>query len=183
MPIPGSRELDADSRANLMPVIIVTSGSESEGYMGLMLNRRTGYLMGDLEQDVSGFMIQPLNFGGTQPPADLSFLHPYPEIGGSTQIGEDGLYYSGNFKDAQMLVEKGTCSQFKFRFFIQCVQWEKGELEKQMAKNTWCPAQVSKDVILKIREREGSRRPKPLWTDVMDLAGGNYGELSEDFYA
>ena len=30
------------------------------------MNRRTGYLMGDLDQDVSGFMIQPLNFGGTQ---------------------------------------------------------------------------------------------------------------------
>ena len=41
-----------------------------------------------------------------------------------------------------MLVEKGTCSQFKFRFFIQCVQWAPDELEKQLAKNTWCPAQV-----------------------------------------
>ena len=44
------------------------------------------------------------------------------------------------------------------------------------------PPQVSKDVLLKIREREGSRRPKPLWTDVMDLAGGEYGEFSTKFY-
>ena len=46
----------------------------------------------------------------------------------------------------------------------------------------WLPAACGKDTILKIREREGGRRPKPLWTDVMELAGDDYADIASDLY-
>ena len=35
-----------------------------------------------------------------------------------------------------------ACSQFRFRFFIQCIKWSEKDLEKEVAKNVWMPAKV-----------------------------------------
>lgn len=81
-----------------------------------------------------------------------------------------------------MLVKKGTGSQFSFRFFVQQTVWKRGDLQSELNDGVWLPAACAKDIILKIREREGSRRPKPLWTDVMELVGGDYADIAKDLY-
>ena len=45
---------------------------------------------------------------------------------------EDELFYGGSFADAQLLVKKGTGSQFSFRFFVQQTVWKRGALEKEL---------------------------------------------------
>ena len=45
---------------------------------------------------------------------------------------EDDLFYGGSFADAQLLVKKGTGSQFSFRFFVQQTVWKRGALEKEL---------------------------------------------------
>lgn len=48
----------ADRRAaDLMPVVLLVDAG-AKGTMGVMLNRRTGVLMGDLGEDFKSFMIQ-----------------------------------------------------------------------------------------------------------------------------
>ena len=46
---PPPRHLGADRQADLLPVVIVVSTEEGK-IQGVLLNRRTGYLLGDLEQ-------------------------------------------------------------------------------------------------------------------------------------
>lgn len=41
--------------------------NDQNGTTGLVLNRRTGYLVGDLAIDSAGFKIQPVHLGGTAP--------------------------------------------------------------------------------------------------------------------
>ena len=106
----------------------------------------------------------------------------YPEIRDSLRVTEDDLFYGGSFADAQLLVKKGTGSQFSFRFFVQQTVWAAGSLEEELNDGVWLPAACAKETILKIREREGGRRPKPFWTDVMELVGGDYGEIMSDLY-
>ena len=43
--------------ADLMPVVLLVDVGD-KGTMGVMLNRRTGVLMGDLGEDFKSFMIQ-----------------------------------------------------------------------------------------------------------------------------
>mmetsp|Transcript_15767 Transcript_15767/g.29928 ORF Transcript_15767/g.29928 Transcript_15767/m.29928 type:complete len:757 (-) Transcript_15767:1300-3570(-) len=47
--IPPPADLGPDRRADLMPVLLIT-GKDSKGYRAVILNRRTGYLIGDMER-------------------------------------------------------------------------------------------------------------------------------------
>ena len=77
-----AEEMDADRCADVLPAVLLVEGTAggagtvSGECIGVFMNRRTGYLLGDLEQDTAGFLIQPLNLGGTGGSTDLSFLHP-----------------------------------------------------------------------------------------------------------
>ena len=68
------------------------------------------------------------------------------------------------------------------RFFAQCVEWSAGELEAEIARGVWTVAQCSPEVVLKVREREGIKRPKPIWTDIMELIGGESAEQARQLY-
>lgn len=51
------RVVRPDRAADLLPVVLLIDVG-SQGTMGVMLNRRTGVLMGDLGDDFKTFMIQ-----------------------------------------------------------------------------------------------------------------------------
>lgn len=177
----------------------VIDSSSSSSAKGLLLNRRTGYLMGELkDKDVSGFRVQPLNLGGMADEAsDLSYIHPYAELSGCEGLssdydkdnagdrkeGESSLFLGGNFKEAQGMVQEEIFDGFKFKFFGGCTRWEPGQLEQQLKDQVLLPAECSADLLLKIREREGDKRATPLWTEIMELAGGAYADICKDFYA
>jgi len=41
---------------------------------------------------------------------------------------------------------------------------------------------VSREVLFKSRDRLGSKRAKPLWTEVMDLLGEDYKQIRNNLY-
>lgn len=170
-----------DNLANILPVVLLL-GSGNGGTSGLVLNRRTGYLVGDLNVDSSGFKIQPVHLGGMGENEGIFMLHAYPELQKTTQVTNDGLCFGGNYTAAQELVLGKKASSARFKFFIQQTVWAPGELKKEIEDNVWYPAQVSKDVILKNRGREGPKMAKPLWTEILELMGGTFLEIKKELY-
>ena len=94
-------------------------------------------------------------------------------------------------------VKRGTGSQFKFKFFVQSTRWGStskllaelgpvfaglnnpgGNSEVGMEPAAWLPVECGAEVLLKIREREGPKRPKPLWTEALELCGGDFAEVA-----
>lgn len=57
-----------------------------------------------------------------------------------------------------------------------------GQLENEVRDETWFVASVSKEVLFKSRDRMGTRRAKPLWTEIMELLGGKYKEVRDKLY-
>ena len=81
----------------------------------------------------------------------------------------------------QALVKRGTGSQFSFKFFVQSTRWPSpGALGAEVAAGAWLPATAGKELLLKIREREGARPPKALWAEALELAGGAYADVARD---
>jgi hypothetical protein len=205
--MPPPSELGPDRRADLLPVLILVetptqgkngaAGGESRGssssgsskrIRGVLLNRRTGYLLGDLEQPGSNFdssddggstgpssaaapkpllekfCIQPLWFGGIDSVSSgLDMLHQCPSVIGCRRITDDGLFWGGDPSQAQTAMEEVTdrvLTGFDFKFFVQSTVWPPGDLEKQIESETWFLASVSKDVLFKPRDRMGTRRAK-----------------------
>jgi Uncharacterized ACR, COG1678 len=165
-----------------------------------LLNRRTGYLLGDLEQQSNGidessntktqpllekFCIQPLWFGGVDSDnnnAGLDMIHQCPNVPGAVQITDDGLYWGGDPSLAQEAMDvpimnpitgkkDKICTGFDFKFFVQSTVYLPGALQKEIDQGTFYATYVAKDVLFQSRDRMGTRRAKPLWTEILELVG------------
>jgi putative AlgH/UPF0301 family transcriptional regulator len=56
------------------------------------------------------------------------------------------------------------------------------QLENEVRDGTWFVASVSKEILFKSRDRMGTRRAKPLWTEIMELMGGKYKDIRDQLY-
>jgi hypothetical protein len=228
--LPPPADLGPDRRADLLPVLVLLERHALRGSQAVLLNRRTGYLLGDLEQQTAeggaaaapklgAFMIQPLWFGGTSAGSEetstsgLDMLHLCPAVKGAKQLTSDGLYWGGDPSQAQDAMNDPSLdramSGFDFKFFVQSTRWlplqvcimcarcyssvcatcqfltaclSLGQLENEVRDETWFVASVSKEVLFKSRDRMGTRRAKPLWTEIMELLGGKYREVRDKLY-
>mmetsp|Transcript_6482 Transcript_6482/g.9282 ORF Transcript_6482/g.9282 Transcript_6482/m.9282 type:complete len:403 (+) Transcript_6482:142-1350(+) len=213
--LPPPSDLGPDRRADLLPVLTLLERHPLKGSQAVLLNRRTGYLLGDLEQPPSpeeeggggapsfappklgAFMIQPLWFGGTSAgsgessgdmgsTAGLDMIHLCPYVKDTKQLTEDGLFWGGDPGQAQEAMTDPRLDRvmtgFDFKFFVQSTRWFPLQLEKEIRDGTWFVASVSKEVLFKSRDRMGTRRAKPLWTDIMELMGGEYKDIRDELY-
>lgn len=237
--LPPPAEIGPDRRADLLPVVILVENNNMlTGSQGVLMNRRTGYLIGDLEQqkppplneegekDDSGslkmgpskikddknysptlgaFMIQPLWFGGTSSgginndkgeksktesaAGGLDMLHMCEKVSGSKKISDDGLFWGGSPVEAQEVMTEHNkenpskaISGFDFKFYVQSTRWLPTQLEKEVRDGTWFVTSVSKNVLFKSRDRLGTRRGKPLWTEIMELLGPEYHAIRDQLY-
>ena len=167
---PPPRHLGADRQADLLPVVIVVS-VEGGQIQGILLNRRTGYLLGDLEQpseDASNasnadmapilekFCIQPLWFGGIDSlSVGLDMLHLCPTVNDAKQITEDGMYWGGDPTQAQDAMEDPSLdriySGFDFKFFVQSTVWSNaGTLQSEIDEKVWFSTAVSQNLLFKV---------------------------------
>ena len=167
---PPPRHLGADRQADLLPVVIVVS-TEGGQIQGVLLNRRTGYLLGDLEQPnddgnnndnedmapiLEKFCIQPLWFGGIDSlSVGLDMLHLCPTVDEANQITEDGMYWGGDPTQAQDAMEDPSLdriySGFDFKFFVQSTIWTNiGVLQTEVDDKVWFPASVSQNILFKV---------------------------------
>ena len=133
------------------------------------------------------FCIQPLWFGGIDNVSSgLDMLHQCPTVIGAQPLTEDGLYWGGDPTQAQEAMDDPSLDRvmtgFDFKFFVQSTIWSRQTLEKEIEDGVWFTAEVSKDVLFKSRDRMGTRRAKPLWTEIMELLGGRYKEIRDEFY-
>jgi putative AlgH/UPF0301 family transcriptional regulator len=200
---PPPKDLGPDRQADLLPVLVLVELDDKRGARGVLLNRRTGYLLGDLEQPPASlegqapaadvgpilekFCIQPLWFGGIDNVSSgLDMLHQCPTVDGAEKLTEDGLFWGGDPAQAQEAMEDPSLerlmSGFDFKFFVQSTIWSTRDLEKEVKDGIWFPAQVSKEVLFKSRDRMGTQKAMPLWTEIMELMGGKFQQFKDDFY-
>ena len=207
--LPPPADLGPDRRADLLPVLVVLDRHPLKGCQAVLLNRRTGYLLGDLEAQAAGdvaagppklgaFFIQPLWFGGTSAGENedgdekvggsggLGMLHMCPAVDGAKQLTEDGLYWGGDPGQAQDAMNDPSLpaplTGFDFKFFVQCTRWLPMQLEKEITNGTWFVAEASKELLFKSRDRLGSKRAKPLWTELMELMEDEYRLVRDELY-
>eukprot|EP00587_Corethron_hystrix_P009467 CAMPEP_0113314484 /NCGR_PEP_ID=MMETSP0010_2-20120614/10525_1 /TAXON_ID=216773 ORGANISM="Corethron hystrix, Strain 308" /NCGR_SAMPLE_ID=MMETSP0010_2 /ASSEMBLY_ACC=CAM_ASM_000155 /LENGTH=355 /DNA_ID=CAMNT_0000170777 /DNA_START=353 /DNA_END=1423 /DNA_ORIENTATION=- /assembly_acc=CAM_ASM_000155 len=194
--LPPPSELGPDRQADLLPVLLILSHDPSivGGSTAVLVNRRTGYLLGDLESDdgagplagLSPFMIQPLWFGGTSGGSGMTVVHQCEGVEGSEKITEDGIYFGGDVGSVGTLLSEGDAgsgfSSFNFKFFVQNTRWLPLQLDKEVRNGTWIAASVGKNVLFKPRDRNGVKPNKPLWTEIMELLEGENSKIKLDLY-
>lgn len=173
--------LEPDVVAQMLPVLLLLEHS-SAGSLGLLLERRTGALMGDISMEDYGCVaISPLWLGGTARQNSLYAVHTYDDVVGSTPI-RDGLRLGG-WADARPRVADSSLAEGRFKFFLGATEWSAGQLEQEMQAGAWIALDCAPDLVVKDRVigwQPG--RPKPVWTELLGLVGPELNSVMKMVY-
>jgi len=180
-PIAGD-SLSPDAKAQMLPVLFLTQ-HDSEGSKALLLERRTGALMGDISMDDFGCVaISPLWLGGTESQNSLSVLHTVEDLPGAVPIG-DGLWLGG-WSAARPKVADSSLSEERFKFFLGSTEWGPSQLEAEVKSGAWLLMQATPELLIKNRVMDWRPgKPKPLWTELVQLMGEEYSQYFKAVYS
>jgi len=174
-------EVSADFAAQMLPVVFLTQHSKS-GSRGLLMERRTGALMGDVSMEDYGCVaISPLWLGGTSNQNSLYVLHDVDNLRDAEEV--TGGLFLGGWGDARPKVSDRSLGEGRFKFFLGATEWGAGQLEDEFRAGAWVVLKAEPSIVIK--DRVASWRPgqpKPVWTELVKHLGEEGKKLVEQVY-
>ena len=165
-PIDDDDDLSPDVKAQMLPVVLLIDHGK-EGSRGLLMERRTGALMGDVSMDDYGCVaISPLWLGGTANQNSLYTVHDVEGVAGASEISE-GLFLGG-WSEVQPRVSDSSVSDARFKFFLGATEWRAGQLEEEVKAGAWITLECAPAVVIRDRVTDWRPgQPKPVWTELL----------------
>ena len=116
--------------------VIIMVKDDYDGSIGFVLNKKTKYLLSDLNESCEGIKI-PVYEGGPVMMDSLHFIHMKNRLlNDSIKITED-LYWGINFNNAVNLLKQKKIKKTEIKFFIGYSGWEKNQLKSEKEENSW----------------------------------------------
>lgn len=151
---------------NFMRTVIFLCEHQHEGSVGFVLNKLFDSSLNeliDLETDKE----VPVFYGGPVQTDTIHFIHQRPDlIQGGIEVIKD-LYWGGNFEEVLALLNAGKIKENDIRFFIGYSGWGEGQLEEEMASNSWLTVKAVNNIVF-------HNNNESLWKDALDLLGKDY---------
>jgi putative AlgH/UPF0301 family transcriptional regulator len=181
-PVQGG-DLSADTKAQMLPVLLLIEHGD-KGSSGVLLERRTGALMGDISMDEYGCVaISPLWLGGTEQQNSLFCVHNCPEVEGATELNPDGLMLGG-WEAARPKVADSSLAEGRFKFFLGATEWKAGQLQEEIEAGAWLVLDCDAELVMKDRVSGWQPgQPKPLWTELVKALGDDFKPIMQLVYA
>lgn len=149
-------------------VISLIEYSLGKPSMGLVLNKPTGYTLGDAIEGIHDEVEVPIYCGGPLSCDRLFYLHTLGnEFKGARKIADD-LYIGGDFNQVKNYVNMGCETEGKMRFFVGYSGWDPHQLEDEISRHVWAVA--PKPVNSEIFKEDGDS----FWYRIVRLLGKNY---------
>lgn len=121
-------------------VISLVEYERGKSTMGLVLNKPTGYTLGQAIEGIDDEVDIPIYCGGPLSCDRLFYLHPLgKEFDKAKKIG-DNLYIGGDFEQVKAYVNMGLPTEGKMRFFVGYSGWDANQLESEIANHVWAVA-------------------------------------------
>lgn len=150
-------------------VILVCEQAEDSGTMGFILNKSLELKVGDALMDFDGIE-NSIYYGGPVAQDNLHYLHRYGNIiEDSLQIMDD-IYWGGNFEQLGEMLKAGTIEQKNVKFFLGYSGWSQGQLEAEMAGNSWIVTPGKSKYVFDVTHNT-------LWKTVLQDLGGDYKQI------
>ncbi|NCU32782.1 MAG: YqgE/AlgH family protein, partial [Candidatus Moranbacteria bacterium] len=147
-------------------VVLLANHNESEGSLGLILNKPINLKLKEVVQEFPTNEF-PLFLGGPVHPERLFFLHTLgKKVKGSVEIA-DGLFWGGEIDKLMELIELGLVQSHEVKFFIGYSGWDPGQLDRELKENSWIVSQCTKDLVM-------NDKPQKLWGAILKELGSDY---------
>ncbi len=116
--------------------VIIMVKDDYEGSIGFVLNKKTQYLLSDLNESCKGLEI-PVYEGGPVMKDSLHFIHMKTKLlNDSIKITQD-LHWGINFNNAINLLKQKKIKKSEIKFFIGYSGWGKNQLKSEKEENSW----------------------------------------------
>lgn len=129
--------------------IFMLHAPDELGAMGLVLNKQIDCTLKDVETICPSTREVPLYCGGPVAQDELHFIHTLgPDIIDGAEEIIPGVFVDGCYSDAIDYVNQGFETEGFIRFFVGYSGWEAGQLQKELANNTWAVTAVEANAQL-----------------------------------
>jgi len=146
-------------------IVLLTEHNE-KGTVGFVLNKSTELYPDEVIDDLLSFEGE-LFVGGPVSSNTLSFLHTLgPAVPGSIKV-TDTVFWGGDFEHLKKMINDGEASSRSVKFFAGYSGWAPGQLEGEIAENSWVVSTLD-DVIIMTRDVDYS------WERAMEKMGDIY---------
>lgn len=147
--------------------VVLLIDHTNEGSMGLVMNKMFPFPLAELFKDLSYEEEIPVYWGGPLGTDTVFYVHTIDNIPRSFQISK-GLYVNGDFESVKEYINHQNSIEGKIRFFVGYSGWDKGQLQQEIAENTWIVSQTTNDSIMDEKDSDH------LWQNSMNRLGGKY---------
>ncbi|TAH24531.1 MAG: YqgE/AlgH family protein [Cytophagales bacterium] len=155
---------------NFSRSVILLCEKNEEGAMGLVLNKPTEILVGDVIADLNDFQ-DKIYIGGPVAQDTVHFIHRYPNrIKGDLPLS-NGLYWGGNFQDLLSKLFQRLIGIDDIRFFLGYSGWTNEQLDLELQQKAWITTESNVNTIFE-------QEPKKLWSTLLKNMGGKYKEIA-----
>jgi putative transcriptional regulator len=142
-----------------------------KGAVGFILNKPIETPIKELFKEFPEFN-GDVYVGGPVGSESIFYIHTLGEkLHGSIHV-KDNLYWGGDFEHLKSLISAGLVDMDQVRFFIGYSGWSEGQLENEIAENSWLVTEAPVEAIMNSDE--------DFWIDSVKNAGGHY-ELWQHF--
>lgn len=149
-------------------VILLVEHTAGKPAMGLVLNKPTGYTMGEAIEGVDESVDLPIYCGGPMSCDRLFYLHSLPgEFEGSRHIAGD-LFIGGDFDQVKRYLNMGLPTRGRMRFFVGYSGWEPRQLETEIRDHVWAVAPQPCDDAVLLEDGD------PFWYKIVRSMGEPY---------
>ncbi|MBA4408453.1 MAG: YqgE/AlgH family protein [Bacteroidota bacterium] len=146
--------------------IILLASYGEKGAVGFILNKKVDYPVEDLFANFPDFDSE-IHIGGPVGTDSIYFIHTLGDsIPGSIKIKEN-LYWGGDFEALKLQIKLGLVNSQQVRFFLGYSGWDAGQLEEEIAQNSWLVADIPQADLMTIDENV-------MWAQSVRSMGGKY---------
>jgi putative transcriptional regulator len=127
--------------------VILLAEHNEQGSIGFILNKPVNKKLPELTKEFGNFDMK-VSLGGPVENTGIFYIHTYgTKIPGSLQI-KDNLYWGGDFKILQTLIESGSLDESKIRFFVGYSGWSPEQLNGEIKKDYWLVSDIDVSTVM-----------------------------------
>lgn len=150
-------------------VVLLVEHSE-DGSIGFILNRPANLPIHKIVEDFPTFD-SIAHIGGPVNQDNLFFIHCRPDILEDGAEIIPGLFWGGDFEQLKYLVNTQQIQPNEIRFFVGYSGWDIGQLDEELAQNSWITSEMSTDDIMNLPADE-------MWKSALTAIGKKYGIMA-----